>query len=270
MSGWHPQGKPGRCFWSLGVFVCCSFRWYMSLWHPNCTVCHVLVNQITSPDTFKTFRRLVYYRRMNDTAKHSVRDYQAKRFIAWERDNHGSEGLQRVLDAALSLEACAELMGKVCAAYRIVPPVVTRSSAKVQVCYQGGEDFVRLTEENQTVSGVLHAAAHVVTDAIAHRRQEPVPQHGPLYVRMYSEIVARFGGEGVSRSDLLGSIKAARLDIAPASEAPRQISTESVERFRTSHIEPGKLDTGLSRGRKVKDSTPQHPHLAKRRLRSTM
>jgi hypothetical protein len=131
------------------------------------------------------------------------RDFQRARVYRWEAEHVFPRAGER-----LSLERCRALVE---AAYRWreepgagpgwAPPVVTDGRGRRHAC--GSRAAIKLPRWARTRAVVLHECAHGMAD----------DQHGPGFVAVYVELLARFAGLDAAR--LRATLAAASVRVAP-------------------------------------------------------
>ncbi len=115
-----------------------------------------------------------------------VRDFQRSRVYRWER-----EVLPDIFCLSMTLDECRELVHTIWDAHapdEVPPPVVTLKRSAVRS--DGSYKRIRLSPNNLNPILVIHETTHGLLTAV--RRCD---RHGPLFVRLYLEVLERYAGE---------------------------------------------------------------------------
>jgi hypothetical protein len=125
------------------------------------------------------------------------RDSQRKRLYAWERAH-------LAFNHDLTLEQCQALVDRVCQAYGQQPAIVKHGGERGYAT--GDVQTIVLPQWAWSTGVVLHETAHTLACRLDHREG-----HGPLFLRIYLELLRRFGG--CDEEALLASAAAERLQV---------------------------------------------------------
>ena len=123
----------------------------------------------------------------------------------------------------MSLEECTALVKEAYALYGVRPPVVKDGRGRRIAC--GGLMFIKLPKWARMNYVVLHECAHGLTMHLGGKEA-----HGPLFVRVYIELVSKL--TGIKVSELYLNAKDCGVKIAPASGAQPLKSRDQKERVR--------------------------------------
>lgn len=149
----------------------------------------------------------------------SLRDSQRTKFYKWEREVVSG----RARDQRLSLEACGELISKVCRSYSVAIPEVKDGRGTRKASAQLNR--INLPRWARTKGVVLHELTHCILDFDAFRRGRwgnAYAAHGPEFMRLFIQLLAN---EGIGRAGELGkSARAYGLKITGPTAVPARIS----------------------------------------------
>lgn len=132
------------------------------------------------------------------------RDNQRQKAYNWEH-RHLRFGPQ---NRSLTLEECDEFIAKACERYGVPKPVL-KDGRGCRIA-RGGMGAITLPRWARSVTVTLHEVAHSITS----RRHPGTAWHGPEWMRVFVDLLEVFGGH--KRTDLMASVREARLKISPA------------------------------------------------------
>lgn len=115
-------------------------------------------------------------------------DFQKSRTYAWERA--AVEGFR---DDKITLDAARKLLDTMFDKLGLSVPKIKLDPRRSRTCsYYGWVHEIRMAEWGLTVPIVIHEAAHAVVNKLGASGN--VSAHGPLYVRVYIDMLVEFGG----------------------------------------------------------------------------
>src|SRR3990167_5038700 len=136
-----------------------------------------------------------------------TRDSQRSKVYAWEKEiflNYDKN--------ELSLEQCQALINLIWRAYEPNenPPELKDGRGTRRAT--GERDFINLPTWARNRPVVVHEVTHSLLSYHTH--------HGPEFMRLYIELLVRFGETGMGRRELLKSARLSKLKIGKATNIP--------------------------------------------------
>lgn len=173
-------------------------------------------------------------------SQEKVRDSQKKKVYKWEQDN-----LPNFYSVELTLHECKLLVYKALWWWLHVPigyvgalmPIIKdgRGTRKAR----GGIDKINLPPWARTYGVVLHETAHCIIDRMGKLQEDG--GHGPHFMRMYIELLARF--HNMDKSKLLQSAKADKIKVISIDRLKRPKKNEILFRMDEDAIKYGRVQT---------------------------